>query len=52
MSTKMLRAMRITALFLLVTAMHVAASAFSHTVTLSGNAMPLKKVFAGIKGHS
>ena len=49
MSTKMLRAMRITALCLIVTAMQVTANGFSQTVTLSGNAMPLKKVFAEIR---
>lgn len=47
--SKLLRIMKLVTLFLLVFCIHVSASTYSQTVTLSGKDMQLKTVFAAIK---
>lgn len=47
--TKICRIMRITAFILLTCCLHVSASTFSQTVTLSGTDLSLKAIFAEVK---
>ncbi|SIN76648.1 TonB-linked outer membrane protein, SusC/RagA family [Chitinophaga niabensis] len=46
---KMLRIMRFTSVLLLAICLHVSANTFSQSVTFSGKAVPMEKVFATIK---
>lgn len=46
---KMLRIMRLTSVLLLVICLHVSASTFSQSITFSGKAVPMEKLFAAIK---
>ncbi len=47
--TKMLRIMRFTSVLLLTICLHVSANTFSQSVTFSGRAVPMEKLFAAIK---
>lgn len=47
--TKMLRIMRITSVLLLTICLHVSANTFSQSITFSGKAVPMEKIFATIK---
>lgn len=47
--TKMLRIMRITSVLLLTICLHVSASTFSQSITYSGRAVPMEKLFTAIK---
>ncbi|MGN6420846.1 MAG: SusC/RagA family TonB-linked outer membrane protein [Pseudobacter sp.] len=48
-SKKLLRIMKLTALFMLLLGMHVSAKSLSQTVTFSGKDQPLEKVLAAVK---
>src|ERR1700761_7508027 len=50
--TKMLRAMKLVTVAMIAFCLHVSARSVSQTVTLSGKAMPLQKVFNEIKSQT
>lgn len=50
--SKLLKCMKLTALFLLAVALHVSARSFSQKVTLSGRDLPLDRIFQEIRSQT